>query len=137
MNAQSIQSSFNPRIRYEAAPAFGQGKMSESQEKLFVIFTHLMPLIFWFWKRKESPVIDAQGKEALNFGISMFIVSFVVSFILSFGVSIVLGAKVGAMITSSLMSLFSIAVVAIVLLGIIAAREGRLIRYPATWRFIK
>lgn len=137
MNAQTIQSSFNPRIRYEAAPAFGQGKMTEGEEKLFVIFAHLMPLIFWFWKRKDSPVMDAQGKEALNFGISMFIVSFVTSFVLSLVSTMILGAKVGAMITSGLMSLFSIAVVAVVLLGIIAAREGRLIRYPATWKFIK
>ena len=128
MNAQTIQSSFNPRIRYEAAPAFGQGRMTESEEKFFVIFAHLMPLIFWFWKRKDSPVMDAQGKEALNFGISMFILSFVSSFFMSFVFSIILGAKVGAMITSALMSFVSIAVFVIVILGIIAAREGRLIR---------
>ena len=41
------------------------------------------------------------------------------------------------MITSALISFVSIAAIAIVLLGILAAREGRLIRYPVTWRFIK
>jgi uncharacterized Tic20 family protein len=35
----------------------------------------LAPLIVWLMKRDESPEIDAHGKEAVNFQISMLIYS--------------------------------------------------------------
>ena len=45
---------------------------------LLGVFIHfpghlLAPLIVWLLKRDESPEIDAHGKEALNFQISMLI----------------------------------------------------------------
>ena len=33
----------------------------------------LAPLIFWLWKRGTNPSVDAHGKEAVNFQISMLI----------------------------------------------------------------
>src|SRR5437764_10315688 len=49
---------------------------------LFGVFLHfpghlLGPLIVWLLKRDESPEIDAHGKEALNFQISMLIYNLV------------------------------------------------------------
>lgn len=35
------------------------------------------PLVFWLWKRHESPFIDRAGMEALNFQLSVLLYSFV------------------------------------------------------------
>lgn len=40
-------------------------------------------LIAWLWKRNESPFLDQQGKEALNFQITLSIASFLVGIIFS------------------------------------------------------
>ncbi len=36
-------------------------------------FNILGPLAIWLWKKKEHPFIDEQGKESLNFQISLTI----------------------------------------------------------------
>ena len=42
---------------------------------------HLLPpLILWLIKRDESPELDAHGKEAVNFRISMLIYNVVAAF---------------------------------------------------------
>ncbi|MDB6118296.1 MAG: hypothetical protein JWO08_2077 [Verrucomicrobiaceae bacterium] len=53
-------------ITIEAARAFGQGSMAATTERTLVLLAHLFPIIIWPWKRKESPAVDAHGKEALN-----------------------------------------------------------------------
>jgi len=85
----------------------------------------LGPLVVWLLKREEDPFIDAQGKEALNFQISMTIYA-LVSLILIF-------------ILIGFVLLFAIAIVNIVLVIIasIKAYNGESYRYPLTIRFIK
>ena len=134
---ESTNSPLNLRLRFEAAPTPGGGEMPESQERIFVILGHLFPIIIWPWKRKASPLVEAQSREALNFGISMFIVAFVTSFGLGLIGSLLLGAQVTAILTSALSGLIGIFCLVFVLLAIMAAQQGRLPRYPLTWRFLK
>ncbi len=33
----------------------------------------IAPLIIWFWKKKDKPFVDTQGKEAINFQLTILI----------------------------------------------------------------
>jgi uncharacterized Tic20 family protein len=47
-------------------------------------FAHIAgPLLVWLFKRNDDPFIDAQGKESLNFQISMAIYSLLGSLLLA------------------------------------------------------
>ena len=39
----------------------------------------ILPLIIWYWKRAEFPFVDDQGKESLNFQLSMTVYAIVAS----------------------------------------------------------
>ncbi len=82
-------------------------------------------LILWLLKREDAPFIDEQGKEALNFQISLFIYA-AVCFLLSF-------------IGIGLLLLFPLAVFGFVciIIAAIKASEGAGFRYPACLRFVK
>ena len=61
-----------------------------SDEKNLAMLAHLLgivsgfigALLIWLWKKDQSPYIRAQGREALNFQITMFI-GYVVSSVLT------------------------------------------------------
>ncbi|MBK5509289.1 DUF4870 domain-containing protein [Pseudomonas sp. TH15] len=87
--------------------------------------TLIGPLILWQMKRESDPFIDAQGKEALNFQITVAIASLVCFLLMVL-----------------IVGFFMIGIVAIgaLVLTIIAgvkANEGYPYRYPFTWRLIK
>lgn len=85
----------------------------------------LGPLIVWLLKREDDPFIDEQGKESLNFQITMF-VALVISLILA----LVFIGFVLFFIVMIFMTVFPI-------IGAIKANEGIHYRYPITIRFIK
>ena len=85
----------------------------------------LGPLIVWLLKREEDPFIDEQGKEALNFQITMF-VALVISLILAF-----------VLIGFVLFFIVMVAMVVFPIIGALKANEGVHYRYPITIRFIK
>ncbi|OLF51129.1 DUF4870 domain-containing protein [Pseudomonas chlororaphis] len=87
--------------------------------------TLIGPLVLWQVKRETDPFIDAQGKEALNFQITVALASLV-----CFLLMVVL---VGFL-------LFGVLAIGALVLTIIAgvkANEGVAYRYPFTWRLIK
>ena len=59
----------------------GQGKLSQSDERTMGMLAHILggvtnflgPLIIWLIKKDESPFVNDQGKEALNFQITIAI----------------------------------------------------------------
>lgn len=132
MNSVTLDPSNRLPIRIESAPAFGGGSMSADQEKTFVLLAHLFPLIIWPWKRKESPAVNAHGKEALNMGITLLIVMFSLGFI-----SGLLGSASIAGIVSIITSLMSLAMLMLVVIGAVKAQQGWLLRYPGNLRLIK
>jgi uncharacterized protein len=87
---------------------------------------HLLgPLIVWLVKRDESPEIDAHGKEALNFQISMLIYSAVAA------VSCLV--LIGFVFLAILWVLNAV----FVIIASIQASDGKFYRYPMTIRFIQ
>jgi uncharacterized Tic20 family protein len=87
---------------------------------------HLIPpLIVWLAKRDESPEIDAHGKEAVNFQISMLIYNLV--------------AAVFCLILIGFVFLLILWVlnVVFVIIAAIQASDGKFYRYPMTIRFIQ
>jgi uncharacterized Tic20 family protein len=85
----------------------------------------LGPLIVWLLKREDHPFVDRQGKEAVNFQITMFILLLV-----SLLLALVLIGFVFMIIIALLMTIFPI-------IAAIKANEGEDYKYPFSIRFIK
>jgi uncharacterized Tic20 family protein len=83
------------------------------------------PLIIWLVKKGESSFIDDNGKEALNFQITIAIAN-VVAFMLVFVI-------IGFFLLMAL-NVFNIV---IVIIAAIKANEGQKYRYPVCLRLIK
>ena len=87
---------------------------------------HLLgPLIIWLAKRDDAVEIDAHGKEALNFQISMLIYNIVAAVF-----CIVLVGFAFLAILWVLNAIF-------VIIAAINASDGKFYRYPMTIRFIQ
>lgn len=96
---------------------------------LLGVFLHfpghvLPPLIVWLAKRHDSPEIDAHGKEALNFQISMLIYNIVAAVF-----CIILVGFAFLAILWVLNAVF-------VIIAAIKASDGKFYRYPMTICFI-
>lgn len=89
------------------------------------------PLVIWLLKREEMPFVDDQGKEALNFNITVAIVliALVAVSILTLGI--------GLLITVPLFIVVGVAWLVLVIVAAIRANEGTAYRYPFTLRLIK
>ncbi len=83
------------------------------------------PLLIWILKKEEFPFVDDQGKEALNFQISITIyvlISIILVFIL-IGIPILIVIGIFALVMT--------------IIGAINAYDGKKYRYPLTIRVIK
>ena len=85
----------------------------------------LGPLIVWLAKRNDSPEIDENGKESLNFQISMLIYN------------VIAGVLCLVLIGFILLAILHILNLVLVIIASIQASEGKLYRYPMTIRLIK
>ena len=83
------------------------------------------PLIIWLANRDESPELDAHGKEAVNFQISMLIYNAIAAVF-----CLVLVGFVFLAILWLLNAIF-------VIIAAIQASDGKFYRYPMTIRFIQ
>ncbi len=111
-------------------------------ERTYTMFLHLVGLlsmmewitsiislivtwIMWAKRKDESPFLDDQGKEAMNFQLSLLLWAVI-------GV-VTAGLGVGALILG-----FGIPILRVVgcVRGAIAANKGEYYRYPMTFRFI-
>jgi len=84
----------------------------------------LGPLIVWLVKRGDSAEIDAHGKEALNFQISMLIYN------------VVAGILCLIVIGFVLLAVLHVLNVVFVIIASLRASEGQMYRYPLTLRLI-
>lgn len=84
-------------------------------------FNLLIPFIIWLLKREGSPFINDQGKEALNFNITITIVGYLLIFT-CIGVFLLPFLGIYALIVSVIAS--------------VKANEGVAYRYPGTLRLI-
>lgn len=98
---------------------------------LLAIFTSFVgPLVIWLVKKDEHPFVDEQGKEAMNFQITLAIVwvaSWVVPVLLTF-LACVLPFLIAAVWVVNL--IFCIT-------ACMAANKGEHYRYPVSLRLVK
>ena len=112
--------------------------ISSKDEKMWGMLCHLSalagfvipfgniiaPLVIWILKKEEFPFVDDQGKEALNFQISITIY-FVIGIILVF-------VAIGIVILP-LIGLFALIMI---IVASIKANDGVKYRYPLTIRLV-
>ena len=92
---------------------------------IFPFGNFLAPLIIWLIKKEEMPFIEDQGKEVLNFQISMTIYLLISGLlcIILIGIPIVIGLVIFCFI--------------ITIIAAISANDGTPYRYPINLRLIK
>ena len=124
---------------YAPPPVGPPATVTESEARTFGMLAHLAafsgfvvpgighilgPLLVWLLKKDEHPFVDDQGKESLNFQLSMslyYIVSVILMFVL-----------IGFLIFPALV-VFSVVVT---IMGAVKANNGERYRYPLNIRFI-
>ena len=83
------------------------------------------PLAVWLIKKEDDPFIDEQGKEAVNFQITMFIAAFVSALLIVVIIGIVMLIGVAILMT------------VLPIIAAIKANDGEHYRYPLSLRIIK
>ena len=110
-----------------------------SEEKTLGMLCHLLafcgyiipfgniigPLVIWLTRKDTSPFVDDQGKESLNFQITVSIAC------------IVCIPLVFVCIGGLLLIAIAVADLILVIIAAINAAAGTAYRYPVTWRVIK
>ena len=134
---------------HAAAPSHASGIGAE--ERQWAMFAHLAalvggiltagwaaslgcvlgPLIIWMMKKETMPFVDDQGKEALNFNITVGI-AFLALTVLS-----VVTLGIGLIVAIPLWIVIGIAWLVFSIIAAIKANEGVAYRYPFTLRLVK
>lgn len=91
----------------------------------FLAANILAPLVIWLLKRESGPFVDEQGKESLNFQLSLLIYSLICGllFLVGIGVLFVIPLAIFGLVCP--------------VIGAVKASEGTSYRYPLCIRFIK
>lgn len=134
----------------QAPPAGGgyqRRRMSDHEARNWAVGAHLSslvgligvpsvlgPLVVWLIKRDEHEFVDHQGREALNFQISVLVYTIVggilaVAFALAtFGL--------GLFVVIPLAIVFGLGVFVLPIVAAVKASDGHAFRYPLTIRFV-
>jgi uncharacterized Tic20 family protein len=113
--------------------------MEEKDARTWAMFCHIgafagyiipfgniiAPLIIWLIKKAESPLVDDQGKESLNFQISVTIYAFIALLLTLILIGYILFP---ALVVFDLV---------MVIVAAVKVNEGEKYRYPLCIRFIK
>jgi len=83
------------------------------------------PLLVYLIKKEEYSFVEDQGKESLNFQITVTILLFVSSILIVIGIGILLLAVIG------------IGALVFTIIAAVRANEGEFYRYPWSIRFLK
>lgn len=110
--------------RVSGEPTSDERNMATLAHILGLLTGFVGPLIIWLIKKDESGFVNDQGKEALNFQITM-VIAWIVSFILAF-----------VLIGFVLMALLFFAQIILPILAAVSANRGEAYRYPFAWRII-
>ncbi len=106
-----------------------------SDERIFSLLCHLIalvpylgvlgPLIIWFLRRDEYAEVNRQGKDSINFQLSIWIYSLVAGLLVFMGI--------GALI----ITLIGILNLIVVIVASIKSYNGERFEYPLSIRFIQ
>lgn len=125
---------------YDAPPPVSPGGLSPEAKQMAMLahllgalFGFLGPLIIWLTQKEKHPFVDDQGKEALNFHLTLliaYVATSVIYIIISF-VTCGFGALLPIpLIVTILQLVFGI-------IGCTKANNGEYYRYPINIRFIQ
>ena len=125
---------------YETPPPMGGGGGVSPEARQMAMLAHLLgalfgfigPLIIWLTQKDKHPFVDDQGKEALNFHLTLligYVVASVLWVILSF-----ITCGVGALLPLPL--IITILQLIFGIIGCTKANAGEAYRYPINIRFI-
>jgi uncharacterized Tic20 family protein len=110
----------------------GAGSTMSSDERNLGMLCHLLglvgflgPLIIWLLKKDQYPFVDSQGKEALNFQITMSICM------------IACWALFFLVIPLFLLPILGVVNIVFIILAAIQASKGMAYRYPFAIRLVK
>lgn len=107
------------------APSKDDQTMAMLCHLLGILTGFVGPLIIWLVKKDQSPFVDDQGKEALNFQITLLIGY------------IIAGATILLCIGAIIAPLVWLASLIFGIMGAMAANKGEAYRYPFALRLIK
>lgn len=112
----------------------------EVQQRNWATFTHLSaltglatggfgfllgPLVMWLLKKNEMPIVDAAGKEAINFQLTLLIGVLISSLLVLILIGIPMLLAIG------------VYDVVMVIIAAVQTSNGGVYRYPLTIRFIQ
>lgn len=114
-------------------------KMNESQERNFAMVCHLAafagfiipfghiigPLVLWLIKKDESALVNDQGKESLNFQISITIYAIISAFLILLLIGIPLLIAIG---------IFDLVMI---IIASVKTNSGEKFRYPLAIRLVQ
>lgn len=121
-------------------PLQPNGAMPDSEARKWAMIAHLAgflgylmpvigsligPLLVWQLKKDQHPFIDDQGKEALNFQITVALSALVCVLLMA------------VLIGFLLLAIVIVGAVVLMIIAAIKAGEGKLYRYPFCWRLIR
>lgn len=92
---------------------------------LFPLGNVIVPTVIWMLKKEEMPFVDDQGRESLNFQITIAI-ALVICFLLSF-------VAIGLV----LLPIVGIGSLVLIIIAAIKANNGERYRYPWAIRLLK
>jgi len=135
---QEAKQAANEAPKEESKQEVTNSTPENRDERMWAMFCHLSglagfifpfgniiaPLVIWLIKKEEYALVNDQGKEALNFQISMtiYIIASVILIFLVIGIPLLI-----------ILGIFSLIVV---IIAAIKANEGEKYRYPLTIRFL-
>jgi uncharacterized Tic20 family protein len=111
---------------YDGSPLTKDEKNMGLLMFLLSIFTGFLgPLILWLVKKNESKYLDAQGKEILN-----YIITLIIALLVNIPLWFVL---IGILIHFGLI----IASLVFFIIGAVRASQGTFYKFPFAWRLLK
>lgn len=127
-----------------AAPPAGADRPS-SEQRSWAMACHLAalsvfvtgigivlgPLIVWLVKKDEMPFVNDQGKEALNFNITLCLLG------VAMGLFVLITFGIGALLVLPLSILIGVLWLIVTIVAAIKANDGEYYRYPFALRLIK
>lgn len=140
---------------HEARPA-GEPAQAQVDEKTWALLAHLSglsgfftsglgmvlgPLVVWLLGKDKHPFIDRHGKEALNFGITVILLSLAIMLVAFFlflpMMMFAFAGMFGMFLMMPLILALLVFWVTFVIIAAVKASNGEEYRYPMSLRFVK
>ncbi|MBP6963731.1 MAG: DUF4870 domain-containing protein [Armatimonadetes bacterium] len=129
-----------------------QNSPLDKDERLWAMLCHLLafaglvgipfgnilgPLVAWLAKKDQYPLVDDQGKESLNFQISVTIYGVGLAVLAVLAVISIIGIFILLPAIVLVVGIWWVVEAVLIVMAAIKANEGERFRYPITIRFLQ